>query len=203
MSPNGIFTTTELGYLQDRDFLLAKVEITEKLLAQFAALESALKTHISSHHYTFPPGTLAKAGKISKGENYLGLPYIMLDFPRLFQTENVFAYRSMFWWGNFFSFTLHLQGSAWIELRQKLLDNIGELLESKENTYLCVSDTPWEYTYNPKNYLPVAEFSKSALIEFLGGHNFLKLSRYIPVDQWKKFTASGVENFSKLMTYFR
>ena len=203
MRPKTNFTAKELSYLQDRDFLLAKIEITEKLLAQFTALESALKVHIKANQYTFPDGTLAKAGKISKGENYKGLPYLMLDFPRLFQPESVFAYRSMFWWGNFFSFTLHLQGNAWSASRPKLFHHIDRLLQSKEETYVCVSDSPWEYTYDRHNYLPVSEFSKERLSKFLEQHDFLKLSRYVPVEQWMKFTESGVKNFSSLMAYFQ
>ena len=49
--------------------------------------------------------------KIAKGENYLQLPYVLLDYPRCFDKENIFAIRTMFWWGNFFSITLHLSGS--------------------------------------------------------------------------------------------
>lgn len=203
MPTNEGFTGKELGYLLDRDFLLAKNGITEKLVAQFATLESELKAHVSSQAYAFPAKTLAKAGKISKGENYKGLPYVMLDFPRLFQPESVFAYRSMFWWGNFFSFTLHVQGSAWAEVRKKLADRIDILLQNGENTYVCVSDTPWEYTYERSNYLPVKEFSKEALFELLNRHSFLKLSRYTPVDQWAKLIELGIGNFSKFMACIR
>ena len=48
--------------------------------------------------------------KISKGENYNGLPYVMFDYPRFFTKENVFAVRTFFWWANYFSVTLHLKG---------------------------------------------------------------------------------------------
>ena len=48
--------------------------------------------------------------KISKGENYRGLPYVMLDYPRLFGREEVLAIRTFFWWGHGFSVTLHLKG---------------------------------------------------------------------------------------------
>jgi len=38
----------------------------------------------------------AIAPKISKGENYEGLPWVILDFPRYFDKENVFAIRCFF-----------------------------------------------------------------------------------------------------------
>src|ERR1700743_3182070 len=48
--------------------------------------------------------------KISRGENYRGLPWVMLDYPRVFGREDVLAIRTMFWWGHGFSVTLHLKG---------------------------------------------------------------------------------------------
>ena len=48
--------------------------------------------------------------KISKGENYKDLPYVMLDYPRCFQKEKTIAIRTFFWWGNFFSINLQLSG---------------------------------------------------------------------------------------------
>src|ERR1700744_546088 len=53
---------------------------------------------------------MRKEPKISKGENYKGLPWVMLDYPRVFGREEVFAIRTMFWWGHGFSVTLHLKG---------------------------------------------------------------------------------------------
>lgn len=49
--------------------------------------------------------------KVSRGENYRGLPWVMLDFPRVFGRADVFAIRTMFWWGHGFNITLHLKGT--------------------------------------------------------------------------------------------
>src|SRR5450755_2986522 len=48
--------------------------------------------------------------RISKGENYKGLPWVVLDYPRAFGRLDVLAVRTLFWWGNYFSVTLHLKG---------------------------------------------------------------------------------------------
>ena len=60
--------------------------------------------------FNLPEEVLIQSPKISRGENYNGLPYVMLDYPRCFGKEDVFAMRTMFWWGNFFSITWHLKG---------------------------------------------------------------------------------------------
>ena len=48
--------------------------------------------------------------KISKGEKYKGLPWVMLDYPRIFGKEDIMAIGTRFWWGHYFSVTLHLKG---------------------------------------------------------------------------------------------
>ncbi len=39
----------------------------------------------------------------------------MLDYPRAFGRDSIFACRTFFWWGRFFSLTLHLAGRSWNE----------------------------------------------------------------------------------------
>jgi len=58
--------------------------------------------------------------KISRGENYLGLPYLVLDYPRLFRPDAVLAIRTFFWWGHFFSSTLQLSGGYKTEFLSRL-----------------------------------------------------------------------------------
>jgi len=54
--------------------------------------------------YRVPP-------KISKGERYGGLPWLMLDFPRYFVGDNHFAIRLFVWWGKFAGLYWHTAGS--------------------------------------------------------------------------------------------
>ena len=86
-----------------------------------------------------------KSGKISKGENYLGLPYAILDYPAIFKKENVFAIRTMFWWGNFFSITLHISG------RKRMREiNISKLVENlrEKNFLFCINKKEWEHNFD-------------------------------------------------------
>ena len=48
--------------------------------------------------------------KISKGEAYRGLPWLMLDYPRYFGKEGHLSIRVFFWWGNFIAIYLHSSG---------------------------------------------------------------------------------------------
>ncbi|MEI9808974.1 MAG: hypothetical protein WDO16_14545 [Bacteroidota bacterium] len=73
-------------------------------------MQSDQQQFLQPYITVLPPEVIKISPKISKGENYKGLPYLVLDYPRYFEKDNHFAVRSMFWWGNFFSSTLHLSG---------------------------------------------------------------------------------------------
>ena len=103
--------------------------------------------------------TNIESPKIFKGENYRQLPYIVLDYPRHFSTDRVFAFRSMFWWGKEFSFTLHLQGKAWEYYRNRVAERMGML--TGNDFYCCVNNSPWQYYFENDNYVVLDELLKS------------------------------------------
>ena len=88
-----------------------------------AFLLEKVKAEIKKKKLVFPHAVDALNGKIFRGENYRQLPYLVLDYPKHFSKESVLAFRTMLWWGNFFSCTLHLQGKALDERRSSLIQN--------------------------------------------------------------------------------
>src|SRR5688500_20050079 len=99
----------ELVLVQNADWLLTKNRIIGKVYEMFGMLVADVQM-MPEKNSVLLPEIFAASPKISKGENYMGLPYVMLDYPRCFGKSDTFAIRTMFWWGNFFSVTLHLKG---------------------------------------------------------------------------------------------
>src|SRR5687767_11488510 len=102
------FSNSEAEMMYNAEIILTKNRILEKVRLLFESLQEEFVGFSSRQPnqqalFDIPP-------KISKGENYEGLPYLILDYPRFFKPDNIFAVRTMFWWGNFFSTTLHLSG---------------------------------------------------------------------------------------------
>lgn len=178
-------TEKELLTLQDTDFLLTKVILLKKMTKLFEQTREELKQFVENTNFSFPDGTDLLSGKISRGENYKGLPYLVLDYPTLFSRNSTFAYRTMFWWGNFFSSTMHLEGIALNYFRNSLTKYLDKLL--KNEIYICVGDTPWQYHYNEDNYLPLSKTHN----DFISNCKFLKLSKKIELKKW-----NDVPNFS-------
>lgn len=191
------FNSKELEYLSDKDFLLSKHTITTKIAVLLQEVESRISKQIGSLKNDFPEGVLHKSGKISKGENYRLLPYLILDYPRLFNTQAVFAFRSMFWWGNFFSCTLHLQGTFLNSYRSALEQHI-DLLKSK-NFFIAIGKSPWEYHYGSENYLPVDELDQNELAYLIKNKKFVKLSRFSKLEEHQNFPFFAEDTFNLLM----
>lgn len=193
------FTSTELKTLHNTKFFEVKAAATKKIDVLFADVRDVLKKEIERKELTFPQEVDAVNGKIFRGENYNGLPYLVLDYPKHFSKTSVLAFRTMFWWGNFFSFTLHVQGKALEEWRRKkaplLLSPEGRKLFSEKGIYICVNDTPWEYHYQKDNYLPIKNISDTALKKMILKKDFIKLSARMPVKRYKELNTFCKEAF--------
>jgi hypothetical protein len=171
------FDSEELNLLTDRKFLLAKRRIQEKITELLENLQADLANRCMEK-LLVDLSTVINPPKISKGENYKGLPYHVLDYPAIFQNEDILAFRTMFYWGNFFSATIHLQGKFLDQNRQVLQDNLSKLTET--NCYICVNDNPWEYTYTKDNYelLSLEHFGK------IRKDSFIKLSKKMALEDY-------------------
>ncbi len=183
-------TEKELLILQDTDFLLTKATVLEKINELLGQTREELKESVENSNFSFPNGIDLLNGKISKGENYKNLPYMVLDYPALFTKETVFAFRTMFWWGNFFSATLHLEGMALNYYRKSITLNLDKLL--KKDVYIGVGDTPWQYHYEDDNYTLLNEAHR----DFITNCKFLKLSKKIELKEWNdvpKFSTNFFE----------
>jgi hypothetical protein len=122
--------------------------------------------------------------KISKGENYLGLPYVMLDYPRLFTREHVLAIRTMFWWGHYFSVTLHLKGWMQEMFLPVIQRHTQELADA--GFHIAISEDEWRHEVVGDNYRPLGEAASYKLLAASEGLPFLKLSATCGLDKWNK-----------------
>ena len=188
-------TDEELAVLEDSHFLKVKNDVSKKVIAYLSEIERALHQQVKQANFPFPEGTFLKAGKIAKGEQYKGLPYFILDYPRLFTHQEVFAFRSMLWWGQHYSTTLHLKGPRLESHAEKITEN---LLAEKE-VYFCVNDQPWDYHYEPDNYLKIKDLDKKDLVHQIETNGFIKISNFIPLDEWNQFSSFTLTSFARFL----
>src|SRR5690606_20944472 len=178
---DSIFSEKDLFFLRDTDFLKTKKVITHKVEGLLLDTQKHLRPFVKTTSSELAENLLVRSGKISRGENYLDLPYQVLDYPRLFSKESIFTYRSMFWWGNFFSCTLHIQGAILNKFRNTLASSLSGA--DLPDSFFCINSSPWDYHYQPSNYIKLANIADEDLKRHIRDRDFVKISRKLPLEQ--------------------
>lgn len=188
----------EMEFVQDTDFLLTRRKINKKANRLLLQTEGVIKDFLQENTIDFPEGTRSKAGKIAKGENYRGLPYFILDYPRLFSRRSIFALRTMFWWGHYFVLTFHLSGKALEELRPALTERLPLHAEPLTLLYINQHD-PWQHHLSDENYRALDTFEPSKLQEILAKLEHVKLSSTLSLQEWNHLPDFTLDFFRQML----
>lgn len=186
------FTAEEEKALQEIRFFFVKAAILQKTDMLLAEVRDTLKQTLHATQMFFPPAVDVQMGKIYRGENYLGLPYMVLDYPKYFFREAACTFRTMLWWGNFFSFTMHLAGEEILSYFFQIKD-FAHL--RNQDVFLCVHPSPWHYHYQEDNYRPIEQFTDVNIRQRVETHLFLKLSRKISLADYSRLPLFCRESF--------
>lgn len=171
----------EMDLVNNTGWILTKHEIIKKVYVLFGVLSESMRKEVAPFEKYLPAEVIQKNAKITRGENYKMLPYVILDYPAFFDRDHIFAVRTMFWWGNFFSITLQLSGRY---KHAHITDPAKWLAALKQhNFYVCINDSAWQHHFEPTNYISAATCS-SGEFEKIYGQAFFKVARKIPLTEW-------------------
>ena len=148
------FSPAEIELLCNKDVILTKNKVLGKIKRVLENLQDQCQTYILKKPALAQHEVFSFYPKISKGENYLGLPYLILDYPRCFQQQNILAVRTMFWWGNFYSTTLHMAGRFKTEFIHKTENGLAQL--SNTDYYIGINPDPWVHHFEANNYVRIS-----------------------------------------------
>ncbi|WP_295121953.1 hypothetical protein [uncultured Chitinophaga sp.] len=190
-------TPEEYSIASDAGWIYHKLRITEKVYGLFGRLHEILAAHPLTAMFPFPGNCLAQGAKISKGERYRDLPYVILDYPRYFSNDNIFAIRTLFWWGQFFSITLHISGDEKIKYEKRLLQAREAL--AAEGFHVCVNNNPWEHNFEEDNYLPVAGLDVQVWENNILGRPFVKFAKRYELDVWENLLPGAEKDYATLL----
>lgn len=189
----------EKDLLNNSDWILTKNIIIKKAQRLFEKVQENIWDYSKLHSKIFPQEVTAISPKISKGENYKGLPWLMLDYPRYFDKENIFAIRAMFWWGNFFSTTLHLSGRYKQKYSNAISISYSDLKQNK--FYICIHEEQWQHHFEKENYASLENLTAREFTELLEKKSFIKLSCKFSFDHWDNAIRLLSENFARITTW--
>lgn len=186
------FSDKERAFMQQTDLLLTKRIIVDKWYACLEQLRIRMLTEIDPK----PMPDAWDDARTSRGENYLGLPYVILDHPRYFNGNNVFACRTMFWWGNFISYTVHLQGDVLNDLKPLLIFSWSKLQD--QDLYISVGNKPFEHHFEADNYGPLNDVKDIEV--FLADRDFLRIAYKIPITEVDHTLDTGLRIYQLLLS---
>jgi hypothetical protein len=178
----------------NKEMILTKNKILRKITLLLETLTEQHRRILCSFSGKISDDLLSINPKISKGENYNGLPWRVMDHPGIFNKEGVCAIRTLFWWGNFFSVTLHLSGVYKKKYESSILSSYSAL--QKKKILCCINTDQWQHHLEKDNYILVNKMGKKNFNEAIRKNEFIKLAKKIPLKKWKSIKNKITDYFS-------
>ncbi len=194
-----ILSDEEQELVTNQRWILTKRVIIDKIQVMMGQLSDKQKAIVLGEKDWLPEAVLRSESKISKGENYLQLPYLILDYPRCFEDENIFAVRTMFWWGNFFSITLHLSGSYKKKFEEKIIDNI-EFIQ-QQDAHLNINESQWHHHFEKDNYQSLISLSVDESAHLIRDKKFIKLAINYPLENFENLPDLLEKRFADIVKW--
>lgn len=191
------FLPAEMELVSSPDIILTKNAILQKIKSFFEEMQMKQQDVLKKYSSQLREEVLRISPKISRGENYKGLPWLVLDNPRHFQHNNIFAIRTMFWWGNFFSITLHVSGNNKNDLLKNLTGNV--LLLAKNDFYIYNGTKEWEHDIDPDSYKKISGINEEELQRIFSTNNFLKIAVKFSIGSLEAIEDKLLRNYELLV----
>ena len=196
MPPKIQLSAEESELVMNTRWILTKHIIIKKVFDLFGELNEIYKVEAEPCHNLFPDNIKFQSGKISQGNNYQLLPYVILDYPAFFWKDRIFAIRTMFWWGNFFSVSLHLSG----KFKEQFTADMPEIISflQKHNFYICVNEDEWQHHFEDNNYKPALSVSLHEF-ETIFKKDFFKVSKKNSLSDWNNAEEFIINSFREIL----
>jgi hypothetical protein len=179
----------ETDLMLNAEIILTKNRVLEKMKA---LLEEVMEKQLLYKNEHLPQHeAFLISPKISRGENYLGLPWLILDYPRTSLGNNLFFIRSMFWWGKFFSSTLHISG----DFKKSFSERIRNSMAALPQHFIGINEDPWVHHFEPDNYRSIGSISEREFDRLANNMEHLKIGISFPLQEWERAPVKLFENW--------
>lgn len=188
MKDYSTFSYKDINLLCNREFINQKNLLLLKIEAQL----NRLGEHSIKHYPTL--NNSFRSFKVSKGENKEGYPFRILDYPRDFQIRQIFAIRTLVWWGNNISCTLHLKGSYLEEAKRYILQHLPFALKELK---FSNSGNEWEVNSQKAKFKPIEQLNEHELNK----STFLRISSNLALTNLNELETFHIKMVSELLRF--
>ena len=175
-------SSTEAELMQNAEIILTKNRVLEKIKLLLEDVQAKQLSFVQGVQLNSKNEIFKVSPKISRGENYLGLPYLILDYPRQSYEDNFFFIRTMFWWGNFFSCTLHLAKNSKEIFEEKIKQSYSLL----KDDYINVTDDQWIHHLKESDYRKIDSLTKQEFNNTCDNFVHIKIAGRHSLTEWKQ-----------------
>lgn len=186
----------ELKLIQNKEWLYLKRSVIQKVFDYFGLLHEDFSSIAKEKSKRLPYLPIERMGKISRGENLQGLPYLIMDYPALFSREKIIAVRTLFWWGHFFSISLHVSGLEFSA--DQILPGIKYLKD--HHFHINTSGNEWNYEFDEQGFIPFTKEPQHYADE-IARTKILRVSRKQTLTDWTLAYAGLLQDFKIIMEF--
>ncbi|MCF8254088.1 MAG: hypothetical protein K9H61_09375 [Bacteroidia bacterium] len=147
----------EFNFIQDTHYPILKRNAIEKIKAQLFLLGEEMNQKFDQ-----------KGFKISLGENYLEMPYVVLDYPKISGNDFPFLFRTFFWWGHPISYQILVQTEPY----KKLIE--AWLTQKEEGVFVWVGENLWDNNWQGNGFVGLNQLNEVQK-EMVLNRNWFKL----------------------------
>lgn len=184
---NSTFSNDQLELISDQSYIRRKNELIRMVSNRMARIESEIQ---EKPIQSLLPQTLrGKRGKISKGENYLGMPWVALDAPAVFERKSILAFRHLFLWGYSLSVNLHISGHFLEHIELAKLKNL-----KNENWFHLTGADAFLHHYEANIHSPIKELNE----DIIGQQGYLKLVSFTSLKDFAFFERNCFQFIEKI-----
>jgi hypothetical protein len=191
-----ILSQSEISIWNNAEIFITKQKITNFIYDANALIIEEIKTSKPILHSNFKFNN----PKISKGENYNCLPWVMADYPAYFDKENIFAFRMFYLWGAEINFFLVLKGDFLKHYQTQILSQIKNQAFTSIKIY--VGADVWKHNMD-EDYKLIEAIEIEKIIAHINQFGFLKLAIYHPstkINEIEKLGFNAWQLFYKLLS---
>ncbi len=179
-------TKHECNYASSVTYPQIKHEVMQKTNVLFNSLGQKL-----SQSELLPVAYRKQNYKITRGENYQQMPYMVLDYPQIQDKEIKIVLRTLFWWGHFFSCQLIVHTS------QLNLAATANNLCGKRKTRLWRGSDLWDHDSESDSYLKLKHLSTLEIQSILQQQTHLKLVVSYRIETFNRFEWIAIKQYEK------
>lgn len=187
---------SEFELVTNAEIILTKNRVIQKFQNELGHLANLELDYARNHSFS-QLSEFNTSPKISKGENYMGLPYIILDFPRYSNGNDFFFIRQMFWWGHFFSSTLQVKGK-YLELLKEGIQHL-HIDNLSDDYFIGIHQDPWKHHFESDNYISIRKMCEQELKQLFNNREYIKIATNWPLSNYNRINELFFESWKILL----